>query len=169
MTDSVKIRPSAPGDREAVIQVYPAAFPEEDLTPLVSGLLDDGAVLSLVAEVDGSLAGHVVFSDCNANGAPVALLGPLAVAPDWQRKGVGSALVREGLARVEAEGAAGVLVLGDPAYYRRFGFEAGHGVGAPHPLPPEWGEAWRLLRFGEFDPAGVLAVPAPWRPRALWA
>lgn len=169
MADEVKIRDFAPDDREAVLRLYPAAFPEEDLTPLVAQLLDDASVLSLVAEAGGALIGHAAFSRCEADGEPLALLGPLAVAPERQRAGVGGALVREGLARVADKGMAGAVVLGDPAYYGRFGFEPGHDVAAPYPLPTEWAEAWRLVRFDDRSVSGVLGVPKPWRRRELWA
>jgi len=82
--------------------------------------------LSLVAEEEGSLLGHVAFSlvlidgtDCNWYG-----LGPLSVQPDRQGEGIGSALIREGLLRLRETGAKGCVLLGDPDYYRRFGFKA---------------------------------------------
>jgi putative acetyltransferase len=91
---------------------------------------DRALTLSLVAEMDGEVVGHVAFS-------PVRItlsegdwhgLAPLSVVPDWQRSGVGQVLVREGLRRIETLGAAGCVVLGDPEYYGRFGFRSDPGL-----------------------------------------
>ena len=174
MTGQLEIRESQPQDRTAIHALYPAAFPDEDLLPLLSELLDDGSdVLSLVALSDGKLAGHVIFTPCGINTQPgnASLLGPLAVAPDWQRQGVGGALVRAGLQRLEGDGTELVCVLGDPGYYSRFGFAREQAVTPPYPLPAEWDGAWQSLRLKENDApvSGALEVPGPWQKRALWA
>ena len=84
------------------------------------------AVISLVAEREGAVVGHVLFSPVTGEGEAQAWdalgLGPMAVAPVAQRRGIGSALVRAGLAACRAQGHLVVLVLGHPAYYPRFGF-----------------------------------------------
>ena len=178
MTDAVEIRESLPGDLAAIEEVYREAFPEEDLLPLVRDLLrEPQATLSLVASLASSLAAHIVFTDCEAPGErpghleKVALLGPLAVAPSAQRQGIGSAILREGLKRLERAGIAQVFVLGDPAYYRRFGFMPERGVAPPYPLPAQWKEAWQSKRLldGTAPLGGELSVPRPWRRPALWA
>jgi putative acetyltransferase len=98
-----------------------------------------------------------------------ALLGPLAVAPGWQRRGIGTALVRDGLRRLREIGATQVLVLGDPAYYGRFGFRPESGVIPPGPVPPQWREAWQSLALGDGAVGrGRLDVPPPWRRPELW-
>ena len=168
------IRESTPGDLSALRALYPAAFPDEDLVPLVEALLAEPAgVLSLVAIEDGVVAGHVVFADCSVTGgaARVALLGPLAVAPARQRQGIGRALVEAGLARLGSGGAAAVFVLGDPGYYGRFGFRTESDVKTPCPIPLEWAGAWQSIRLrdGAEPLTGTLAVPAPWQDPALWA
>jgi putative acetyltransferase len=174
MTDRLEIRDSQPADLPLIEQLYPAAFPDENLLPLVQELLsDDSGVLSLVGMVEGALAGHAIFTPCAIAGEShmVALLGPLAIAPAWQQRGIGSALVGAGLERLEKGGTIRIYVLGDPAYYGRFGFEADYGVTAPYPLPEEWRYAWqsRRLGSGEQPLIGKLSVPPPWRQQALWS
>ncbi len=173
MSSGVEIRESLPEDVALIEALYPSAFPDEDLLPLVRELLKEGpAVLSLVAIADEALAGHVVFTTCSVAGSPdeVALLGPLAVAPARQKQGIGSAIVRAGLQQVQSAGASQVYVLGDPAYYSRFGFAPDENVTSPYPLPEEWRGAWQSLSLsGDKSPLqGALSVPEPWRKPALW-
>lgn len=166
------IRESRPEDWAAIEGFYPAAFPDEDLLPLAATLFETPEVLSLVALSGGRVAGHVMFTRCGIEGAPevVSLLGPLAVAPEAQGQGIGGALVRAGLTRLEADGVVRVFVLGDPDYYRRFGFEPDADVATPCPIPEEWCPAWQSLGLGGAAALkGRLAVPAPWRDPALWA
>jgi putative acetyltransferase len=165
----VAIRPSVPGDRAGIEALYPAAFPDEDLLPLLRELLPHPSVaFSLVAEAGMELVGHVVFTGCPDK---VALLGPLAVAPARQKQGIGKALVNAGLERLERSGWVRVLVLGDPAYYGRLGFTCETGVEPPYELPSAWRTAWQAKELGgpHAPPRGRLAVPPPWNRRALWA
>ena len=174
MTEHPDIRASTPGDIASIEALYPRAFPEEDLVPLVRNLLGEGDnVLSLVAILQGDLAGHILFTTCSLEGRAdrVSLLAPLAVAPASQGKGLGSTLVREGLRLLENGGVIQVYVLGDPAYYGRFGFKPEARVEPPYPLPEEWREAWQSVRL-HTDAAslqGKLSVPPPWRQPALWS
>lgn len=171
MPDS-DLRSSLPADREAIVLLYRAAFPDEDLVPLVGRLLDDEInVLSLVAISAAGLTGHAAFTSCTVagQGGGVALLGPLAVSPDFQRQGIGSALVREGLTRLQRSGAVCVCVLGDPGYYGRLGFAREDGLAPPYPLPDEWRRAWQSISLGPAGcPAGRLSVPPPWDDEAFW-
>ncbi len=174
MIGELEIRESRANDVSSIEKLYPDAFPDEDLLPLVRELQREGSgTVSLVGIADRVLVGHVVFTTCSIVGRPekVALLGPLAVAPAWQRQGVGNAIVRAGLQRMENAGAVQVYVLGDPAYYRRFGFEPDDGVAPPYPLPEEWRSAWQSLSLSGNKPhlCGKLSVPQPWRRQALWA
>jgi putative acetyltransferase len=103
---------------------------------IVDRLRAAGALaLSLVADAGGVLA-HAAFSpvEVGAGSPGWFALGPVSVTPERQRQGIGSAVIREGLARMRASGAAGVLLLGDPGYYLRFGFTGDSGLlyrGAP--------------------------------------
>jgi len=160
------------GGADDIAALYAAAFPQEDLMPLLRALAGREDVLALVARIGAAIVGHVAFTRCGLAGWPgaVALLGPLAVAPDRQRRGIGGALAREGLKRLAGQGIARVQVLGDPAYYARFGFHPDAEVAPPYPLPEAWRAAWQALVLGggAAPDAGVLEVPAPWRRPSLW-
>lgn len=172
MKDDIEIRPTTPEDLGDLEALYGAAFPDEDLFPLVTELLGGGdRLLSLAATLDQKLIGHVIFTYCSVKpgGHVVALLGPLCAAPANQKQGVGSKLVRRGFEQLDA---AQVMVLGDPAYYGRFGFKADGLVETPCPIPSEWKEAWQSVRLsGDMDEklAGVLVVPKAWNDPALWS
>ena len=174
MPDELDIREGIPADTAALVALYAAAFPDEDLLPLVRDLLRDAdSVLSLVGTIGAQVSGHVFFTRCGVaeSRAKVALLGPLAVAPARQGRGIGSALVRAGLHRLRETDVELVFVLGDPAYYGRLGFRPDPLVEPPFALPAEWSGAWQsqsLLGAG-LCCAGKLRVPAPWSRRALWA
>ncbi|MBU2487660.1 MAG: N-acetyltransferase [Alphaproteobacteria bacterium] len=170
---NVEIRQSRPDDLASIEKLYPAAFPEEDLLPLVRQLLaEEPGILSLVAEAGDAMAGHILFTLCAITGsdARAALLAPLGVAPELQRKGIGSALIREGLSRLERDGVTHVYVLGDPAYYGRSGFRTETGVAPPYPLPEEHRDAWQSLGLGSAPPPvhGKLQLPDVWMQPALW-
>lgn len=172
MTGALDIRETEDGDTRAIESLYRDAFPHEDLLPLVRDLLVSDA-LSLAGFVENALAGHVAFTPCTVAGAAgeAALLGPVAVAPQWQRQGVGSAIVDAGLKRLAHAGTARVFVLGDPAYYGRFGFETDDSVSPPYPLPEKWRGAWQSLSLSDDAPPlrGTLSIPPAWRRQALWA
>ena len=137
MLEELGIRESVPGDSDAIDSLYPEAFPDETLLRLVRDLLRD--------------VGHAIFTRCGVVGGSVnaALLGPLAVAPAWQRQGIGSAMVRAGLRRLEDMDVSLVCVLGDPAYYKRLGFLPESIVEPPFRLPAEWGGAWQSQSVGD--------------------
>lgn len=173
MSATVEIRVSGPGDLPALEALYTEAFPEEPLVPLVRSLLTEvPGARSLVAQRDGALAGHIVFVDCTIPGHEhrVALLGPLAVTPSRQRQGIGSHLAHAGLGREAARGTDLVFVLGDPAFYGRFGFTPGAPTAPPQPIPEEWRPAWQCKQIGSSPPPGgaVLTVPPPWDVPAYW-
>lgn len=161
-------------DLPALDALYPEAFPDEDLVPLVAALLRAPAgVLSLVATEAQRLIGHALFTECRIAGSecPAALLGPVAVAPNAQHRGIGRTLIERGVRQMRESGTAILCVLGDPAYYARLGFKPEADIRPPYPLPPEWDCAWQSIRLRKDPPvpAGVLSVPAPWRQRALWS
>lgn len=170
----MEIRESRSEDILALEALYPAAFPDEDLVPIVRELVSGPwPILSLVAIADTTTVGHILFTSCTVaqHSGHVALLAPLAVTPEMQRQGVGRTLVTEGLERLRRDGVERVYVLGDPAYYQRFGFSAESNVAPPYPLPDEWRGAWQSLELVDRGSMiqGSLLVPEPWRRPALWA
>lgn len=128
MTDVI-IRPEQAIDFDAIRAVNRLAFGQEAEARLVDRLRDGGfARVSLVAETGGRVVGHVLFSDLpirTARGTVAALaLAPMAVVPEYQRRGIGSALVRAGLQTCREAGHRIVVVLGHRNFYPRFGFSA---------------------------------------------
>ncbi len=147
----IRIRPEEPTDAAAVRRVLEAAFPTAAEARLVDLLRAGGHLtLSLVAEENGAV-GYIAFSPVIVNEeAPEQTgvgLAPVAVLPDHQRRGIGERLIREGLAACEAAGYGFVVVLGEPEYYRRFGFDRGDRRG----LANEYGadEAFMVLELKE--------------------
>jgi len=135
------IRPERPADREAVYQVEAAAFGQTNEAELARVLNDTVTpVVSLVAEQDGAIRGHVILSPVSLTGdsadLPLGGLGPIGVLPDHQGQGIGGALVEAGLAGARALGWKAVFLVGNPAYYSRFGFvlavPLGFTYGNPH-------------------------------------
>ena len=139
----IEIRTETAADRAAVRRVNEAAFGQPEEADLVDRIRERAAgYLGLVATEAGEVVGHIAFSPVEIDGHPgvsVWGLAPMAVRPDRQRAGVGSRLVRAGLAACRAEGEEAVVALGHPAYYPRFGFAsaAGRGIGNEYGAPPE--------------------------------
>ncbi|MZD09536.1 GNAT family N-acetyltransferase [Streptomyces sp. SID5785] len=162
-------RPETAEDREAVHAVNSAAFPTPDEADLVDALRADATAwldgLSYVAEApDGSVAAHALITRCTVGGAPAAALAPVAVLPEHQRTGAGSAVVRAVLDAARARGERFVVVLGHPEYYPRFGFTpaSGFGVSAPFEVPDEALTALVLAPDGDSAPIprGTITYPA---------
>ena len=122
------IRAESMADATAVRHVNELAFGQPDEADLVDRLRRTGHVVaSLVAEIEHTLVGHILFSRLPIDaGRSIhgAALAPVAVLPRWQRQGIGSALIRAGLHACRAAGIEAVIVLGHPGYYPRFGFSA---------------------------------------------
>lgn len=178
------IRESTEHDRNAILTVHTQAFGETkgpEIAELVDGLFDDATalpMLSLIAEKDNTIVGHVLFTKATLTGAEkpvtVQLLAPLAILPDHQRTGVGGQLIAEGLQRLKASGVDLVFVLGHPDYYPRSGFTpAGvHGFDAPYPIPEMYAGAWMVQELhdgaigsvsGTVQCSEVLDQPQHWR------
>lgn len=122
----IHIRGERKEDFEGVRRVNEAAFGQPAEADLVDALRSGGAVtVSLVAEVKGQIVGHILFSPVTVQGADdlkAVGLGPMAVLPEHQRRGIGSLLIRKGLEYCRKAGIQAVVVLGHPDYYPRFGF-----------------------------------------------
>lgn len=129
VTQNLNMRPEAESDSDAVFKVNHRAFPTSAEAELVDALRHGGFVrVSLVAEINGQIVGHILFSDLpiiTFQGTVSALsLAPMAVVPEYQRQGIGSELVRRGLEACKEQGHRIVVVLGEPQLYRRFGFSS---------------------------------------------
>ena len=155
------IRPETPADHGAITELVAAAFgspAEAVLVERIRASPNHHPEYALVAEIDGRVAGHVMVSDVDlrADGGElrsILSLSPLAVAPDLHGQGIGSALVRDVAARVDADGHPLIVLEGSPVYYARFGFvdARGHGI---HIHLPDWAppEAGQVLRPDERRP-----------------
>jgi len=160
----VVIRGECVADRDAIRSLTARAFaglPFSDGTePLVIEALREARALalSLVAVLGEQIVGHVAFSDVGPSAQRGWLaLGPVSVEPQFQRRGVGSQLIRAGLQTLRQQGAKGCVLLGDHRYYHRFGF-----VVAPEFAPSQYpAEHFQIVRFGEsFPKAPVVFHPA---------
>jgi putative acetyltransferase len=165
------VRRETAGDIDGIHAVTAAAFARagEDVpaeAPLVGWLRAGPAwipELSLVA-VDGAgaIIGHVVGSRGRVESAPVLALGPLSVRPDWQRRGVGSALMHAVLGAADALGEPLAALLGSTEYYPRFGFALAEEYGIT-PQHPAWAAHFQVRTLTAYDPAirGGFAYPEP--------
>ena len=137
------IRAEKESDRDAVYAVNVSAFETPSEANLVDALREQAQpVVSLVAEDNGQVAGHIMFSPVSLSGYPnlkMMGLAPMAVVPEHQRKGIGSALVRAGLEQCRQLGFTAVFVLGHPEYYPRFGFSPSYrfGIDSEYEVPAE--------------------------------
>jgi putative acetyltransferase len=161
----IDVRDEDPRDWKAVYQVVSSAFGQTAEAKLVEALREAGdSVVSLVAEEDGQIVGHVLLSRMNAP-FPALALAPVSVIPTRQRSGIGSALVKRAVHIARSKDWAAIFVLGDPKYYERFGFdrEAAAGFTSPYAgrhfmvlrllpsLPATTGELRHALAFAALD------------------
>jgi putative acetyltransferase len=138
------IRPEQPDDHQSIRYINTQAFDTEAEADLIDELLKSGIpLISLVAEENGEIVGHILFTpvtlEGNSPSLPLAGLAPMAVRADWQKRGVGSMLVKEGLNRCKKSGYGAVVVLGHPDYYPRFGFSpsVNYGITSEYDVPVE--------------------------------
>ncbi|MBD9629226.1 GNAT family N-acetyltransferase [Pseudomonas sp. PDM19] len=140
-----EIRRERPEDVAVIAEVTTAAFAVAEHRSGTEGAIVDalrtaGALsVSLVATLEGEVVGHVAFSPVTLDGADLGWygLGPVSVRPDLHGRGIGAVLIRAGLERLNALGAKGCVVLGDPAYYPRFGFRQDPAIQYAG-VPPEY-------------------------------
>ncbi len=146
MTEQVTIRGETPGDYEPIAVVNRRAFDQEEeglLIEKIRGMDGFDPSLSLLAEIEGDVVGHILFSpihiETESGNVPALALAPMAVLPEYQKRGIGSQLVRAGLDVSRQAGHAIVVVLGHPDYYPRFGFQRASqfGVRSPFDVPDD--------------------------------
>ena len=139
------IRDEALKDAGAISEITRAAFEDHPYSQhteqfIIRALRDSGALtISLVAEIDGKMAGHAAFSPVEISDGSQNWygLGPVSVVPELQKQGIGKALINRGLELLVAREASGCVLVGDPGYYRRFGFKNIPGLvheGVPDPF-----------------------------------
>ena len=158
---AIVIRPEEPRDHAAIGVVTDAAFAEVEYSDgsevgIVEALRRDGDLtLSLVAENEERIVGHIAISPVTISDGSEGWygLGPISVLPAYQRSGIGHRLMQRAIADMRVRGARGIVLLGDPAYYARFGFEHDPRLEYPGP-PPEYFQ--RLVIAGD-APTGVVS------------
>ena len=158
---NLTIRKEANRDVKAIRQVVAAAFenhPQSNQTEhlLVERLREAGALtISLVAEVEGHVVGHIAFSPVTIAGRECQWygLGPVSVLPEFQMEGIGTQLIKAGMSKLRELRAVGCVLLGEPEYYGRFGFAVRDGLTLPS-VPPEY---FLALPFTKDEIQGTVA------------
>ena len=161
MDPKIVIRNETNSDVGAITEVTVAAFKTLEISSNTEQFIimalraAEALTVSLVAELDGRVIGHVAFSPVSIfDGTPNWYgLGPISVLPTYHRQGIGTALVQEGLSRLKSLDAAGYCVVGHPEYYRNFGFENVPAL-VHEGVPPE---VFLALSFGGDMPQGMVA------------
>lgn len=164
---NVSIRPELQADYAATEALARAAFaPDERVAELVRRLRRSEALiqeLNLVAEEDGLLVGHLMFSRAMiTSGHSLALLSPLGVLPRYQRRGVGTFLINYAIHWLTKSPFPAIVLEGVPSYYPRFGFSSAYALGIEPPFPLPAG-AWQAYRLPAYDRAvkGQVVYPQP--------
>jgi len=155
----VKIRESALDDYDSIREVHKNAFGDSEgpvISQLACDILEDDTakpLLSLVAEIDNNIVGHVIFSavklEDTSEDIPAYILAPLAVAQEHQCKGIGKSLVNKGLEDLKQSGAELLFVYGDPNYYSQYGFEQAKLYDFKSPYELDYHEAWMVLGLNQ--------------------
>jgi putative acetyltransferase len=161
MNLKIVIRDETDADVSAITDVTVAAFKTLEISNhteqlIIAALrLAKALTISLVAEVDGRVIGHIAFSPLTISDGTRNWygLGPVSVLPEYQRQGIGKALIREGLSRLKEMDAQGCCLVGHPDYYRKFGFK--NMPGLVHEGVPQ--EAFFALPFDGHTPQGTVA------------
>jgi putative acetyltransferase len=170
----MEIREETSADHAAVRRVHEAAFGDHGVK--VAGLNDalresltSGGGLSLVAEVDGAVVGHVMFStsllDAPRRLVEVPVLSPIGVLPELHGQGIGSALIRHGLQILDERRAPMVFLEGDPGFYSRVGFKAGGDLGLRKPslrIPDAAFQVYPLAAYEDWMTGTLVYSPVFW-------
>jgi putative acetyltransferase len=176
----MNIRIATDQDRDDVLRIHLCAFPENEskiVSKLAIGLISEKTTpqtISLVAETDGAIVGHIAFSpviiDNNENFRGY-ILAPLGVKPDYQKRHIGSKLIEYGIRQLSDMGVNVVFVYGDPKYYGKFGFsaDAAHQYTTPYKLQYPFG--WQAIVLKECNigkpPVAITCVTSLCDPK-LW-
>ncbi len=162
MNPKVIIRRETDADVGAIAEVTVAAFKTLEVSNhteqfIIAALrIAKALMISLVAEVDGRVIGHIAFSPLTLSDGTRNWygLGPVSVLPEYQRQGIGKALIREGLSRLKDMNAQGCCLVGHPDYYRKFGFKTISGL--VHEGVPQ--EVFFALSFDGRYPQGIVTL-----------
>ncbi|MBI1872757.1 MAG: N-acetyltransferase [Acidobacteria bacterium] len=154
----IEIRPEQPGDIPAIRDVNRRAFGQDQEGNIVDALRANGAaVLSLVAAVDGRVVGHIMYSPLLVGGVQGAALGPMAVLPEHQHRGIGTSLVEAGNRQLRHDGCPFIAVLGHATFYPRFGFRPANTYG----ITCEWDvpdDVFMMLVLDEAKMSDVVGI-----------
>jgi putative acetyltransferase len=161
MHQNITIRTETDADVRAITDVTVAAFQTMEISDhteqfIVTALRKAGALtVSLVAELDGRVVGHIAFSPITMSDGTADWygMGPVSVLPQYQRQGIGKALVQEGLSQLKGLKARGCCLVGHPEYYRKFGFQNTPELGLEG-VPPE---VFFALSFDGYVPRGTVS------------
>lgn len=165
----IEVRPETGADYVQIDQVIRQAFGQEDESRIVNRLRQTAGFvpeLALVAVVENRVVGHLLLSrigiETGQETVPTLALAPIAVAPDWQRKGIGGRLIQEGLKRAEALGFESVIVLGHADYYPKFGFRPAidWNIKPPFDVPSEVFMALELREKALSQAQGTVRYPS---------
>lgn len=174
---AVRVRLEAPGDEAAVRRVELAAFPgpeEADIVDRLRGESPDGWISIVACTADGEVVGHLLMSPCPVESADgtrrgeVLAVGPVAVLPEAQRRGVGASLMAAAQGLAVARRVPALVLLGIPEFYARFGFEPARELGLEAPAAAWPDAAWmaRLLPAWHDDIRGTVRYPEAFEPLA---
>jgi putative acetyltransferase len=160
MDPEIVIRSETDADVDAITEVTIAAFKTFEISNQTEQFIIEalraanGLTVSLVADVDGRVIGHIAFSPVTISDGTANWygLGPVSVLPEYQRKGIGKALIKEGLSRLKDLNARGCCLVGHPDYYRKIGFENISGL--VHEGVPQ--EVFLALSFDGHIPQGTV-------------
>jgi putative acetyltransferase len=162
----ISIRHETLDDHAAIHAVIAVAFERIEEADLVDQLRAGGhSLISLIAESDGRIIGHILFSrmwiDTSSGRVPAVALAPVAVLPEYQRKGIGGRLIQHGIALLRTRGERIVIVVGHHDYYPRFGFSHQHARSLESPFPREAFMAMELVDGALDGIHGPVVYPPP--------
>jgi putative acetyltransferase len=157
--EKTAFRPGEPEDRLAILAVQRRAFGREEEAELVDRLIEGSIpTISMVADLDGMIVGHVLLSEIEGPDRALAL-APLGVDPEWRDFLIGTELTNRAIARARADGWHSIFVLGDPVYYGRFGFKADLARHVKTPWPGPAFQALELVAGAVGDYRGAVRYP----------